>query len=33
VLSLAGQIAPLLGKGQGILLIEDDGAYRMKPLD
>jgi phosphohistidine phosphatase SixA len=32
VLGLTGQVVPLLGKGEGILLIEDDGNYRVEPL-
>jgi phosphohistidine phosphatase SixA len=33
VLGLAGQVVPPLGKGHGILLIEDGGNYRVEPLD
>ena len=33
VLGLAGQLVPPLGKGDGILLIEDGGGYRVGPLD
>ena len=33
VLGLAGQVVPLLGKGNGVLLIEDAGDYRVEPLD
>ena len=33
VLGLAGQVVPPLGKGAGILLIEDGGDYRVEPLD
>jgi phosphohistidine phosphatase SixA len=33
VLGLAGQVVPPLGKGQGVLLIEDGGAYRVEPMD
>jgi phosphohistidine phosphatase SixA len=33
VLGLAGRVVPPLGKGQGVLLIEDGGAYRAEPMD
>ena len=33
VLGLAGQVVPPLGKGEGVLLIEDRGDYRVEPLD
>jgi hypothetical protein len=33
VLGLAGRVVPPLGKGQGVLLIEDGGHYRVEPLD
>jgi phosphohistidine phosphatase SixA len=33
VLGLAGQVVPPLGKGEGIVLIEDGGDYRVEPLD
>jgi hypothetical protein len=33
VLGLAGKLVPPLGKGAGILLTEDGGGYRVKPLD
>ena len=33
VLGLARQVVPPLGKGAGILLIEDGGDYRVEPLD
>jgi phosphohistidine phosphatase SixA len=33
ILGLAAQIVPPLGKGEGILLIEDGGGYRVEPLD
>jgi phosphohistidine phosphatase SixA len=33
VLGLAGQVVPPLGKGEGILLIEERGTYRAEPLD
>jgi phosphohistidine phosphatase SixA len=33
VLGLAGQVVPPLGKGEGVLLIEDGGAYRVEPMD
>ncbi len=33
VLGLAGRVVPPLGKGQGVLLIEDGGEYRVEPLD
>jgi phosphohistidine phosphatase SixA len=33
VLGLAGRLVPPIGKGEGILLIDDDGAYRVEPLD
>jgi hypothetical protein len=33
VLGLAGQVVRPLGKGEGILLIEDGGGYQVEPLD
>ena len=33
VLGLAGQVVPPLGKGEGVLLIEYGGDYRVEPLD
>ena len=33
VLGLAGLVVPPLGKGKGVLLVEDDGDYRVEPLD
>jgi len=33
VLGLAGRLVPPLGKGDGVLLVEDGGAYRVEPLD
>jgi len=33
VLGLAGEPVPPLGKGEGVLLIEDRGGYRVAPLD
>jgi phosphohistidine phosphatase SixA len=33
VLGLAGRVVPPLGKGEGVLLIEDGGDYRVEPLD
>ncbi len=33
VLGLTGQVVPPLGKGKGVLLTEDGGDYRVKPLD
>jgi len=33
VFGLAGRIIPPLGKGEGVLLIEDRGDYRVEPLD
>ena len=33
VLGLAGLVVPPLGKGKGVLLVEDGGDYRMEPLD
>ena len=33
VLGLAGLVVPPLGKGKGVLLVEDGGAYRVEPLD
>jgi phosphohistidine phosphatase SixA len=33
VLGLAGRVVPPLGKGKGVLLIEDGGDYRVEPLD
>jgi phosphohistidine phosphatase SixA len=32
VLGLAGRVVPPLGKGHGVLLIEDGGAYRAEPM-
>jgi hypothetical protein len=32
VLGLAGRVVPPLGKGDGVLLVEDDGRYRVEPL-
>jgi phosphohistidine phosphatase SixA len=32
VLGLAGRLVPPLGKGDGVLLIEDSGTYRVEPL-
>jgi phosphohistidine phosphatase SixA len=33
VLGLVGRVVPPLGKGRGVLLIEDGGDYRVEPLD
>ena len=33
VLGLAGLVVPPLGKGKGVLLIEDGGTYRVEPVD
>jgi phosphohistidine phosphatase SixA len=33
VLGLTGRVVPPLGKGKGVLLIEDGGDYRVEPLD
>jgi hypothetical protein len=33
VLGLAGQVVPPLGKGEGVLLVEDGGRYRVESLD
>ena len=33
VLGLAGWAVPPLGKGKGVLLVEDGGDYRVEPLD
>jgi hypothetical protein len=33
VLGLTGRVVPPLGKGEGVLLIEDDGRYRVESLD
>jgi phosphohistidine phosphatase SixA len=33
VLGLAGRVIPPLGKGEGVLLIEDRGDYRVEPLE
>jgi hypothetical protein len=33
VLGLTSQVVPPLGKGEGIVLIEDGGRYRVEPLD
>ena len=32
VLGLTGQVVTPMGKGEGILLIEDGGEYRLEPL-
>jgi hypothetical protein len=32
VLGVAGEVVPPLGKGEGVLLIEDGGHYRVEPL-
>ena len=32
VLGLAGLVVPPLGKGKGVLLIEDGGDYRVEPM-
>jgi len=32
VLGLAGRVVPPLGKGEGVLLIEDGGTYRVEPM-
>jgi hypothetical protein len=32
VLGLAGRVVPPLGKGKGVLLAKDGGAYRVEPL-
>jgi hypothetical protein len=32
VLGLTGQVVIPMGKGEGILLIEDGGEYRLEPL-
>src|SRR6266487_6851291 len=33
VLGLAGRVVPPLGKGKGVLLVEDGGDYQVGPLD
>ena len=33
VLGLAGLVVPPLGKGKGVLLVQDGGDYRVEPLD
>lgn len=33
VLGLAGLVVPPLGKGKGVLLVEDGGDYQVEPLD
>jgi hypothetical protein len=33
VLGLADLVVPPLGKGKGVLLIEDGGSYRVEPMD
>jgi hypothetical protein len=33
VLGLAGRVVPPLGKGHGVLLVEDSGDYQVEPLD
>ena len=33
VLGLTGQVVPPLGKGTGVVLIEDGGDYRVEALD
>ena len=30
---LAGRVVPPLGKGKGVLLVEDGGDYQVEPLD
>jgi phosphohistidine phosphatase SixA len=32
VLGLAGRLVPPMGKGEGILIVEEGGAYRVEPL-
>jgi hypothetical protein len=32
VLGLAGRLVPPMGKGDGILLVEEGGTYRVEPL-
>src|SRR6266540_1680392 len=32
VLGLVGQVVPPLGKGEGVLVVEDGGDYRVEPL-
>lgn len=33
ILGLTGRVVPPLGKGAGVLLLEDGGDYRVEPLD
>ncbi len=33
VLGLAGRVVPPLGTGEGVLVVEDGGDYRVEPLD
>ena len=33
VLGLAGRVVPPLGKGTGVLLVQDGGDYQVEPLD
>jgi hypothetical protein len=33
VLGLVGEVVPPLGKGEGVLVVEDGGRYRVEPLD
>ena len=32
VLGLTGEVVPPLGKGEGVLVVEDSGSYRVEPL-
>ncbi len=33
MLRLAGRVVPPMGKGKGVLLIEQVGSYRLEPLN
>jgi hypothetical protein len=33
VLGLVGEVVAPLGKGEGVLVVEDGGRYRVEPLD
>lgn len=33
MLGLTGEVVPALGKGEGVLLVEDSGGYRVEPLE
>ncbi len=33
VLGLVGEVVAPLGKGEGVLVVKDEGVYRVEPLD